>query len=68
MQCEKWTDFTVNSFDRIDLTYACNYFTTGKKKAATLSLSVLVIIEIFNAMNAVSDEQSVFVVPPYKNV
>jgi len=68
MQCEKWVDFKVNSFDGIDLTHACHYFTTGKKKPVTLSLTVLVIIEMFNAMNAVSDEQSLLKVPPYKNV
>jgi Ca2+-transporting ATPase len=69
MKCENWTDFSVNSFDGIDLSKnPCAYFTTGKKKAVTLSLTVLVIIEMFNAMNAVSDEQSVLVVPPYKNV
>ena len=68
MRCEKWTNFSVNSFDGIDLSNPCNYFSIGKKKPVTLSLSVLVIIEMFNAMNAVSDEQSIFVVPPFKNV
>jgi Ca2+-transporting ATPase len=29
----------------------CSYFTEGKKKASTLSLSVLVVIEMFNALN-----------------
>jgi Ca2+-transporting ATPase len=69
MKCESWTDFAVNSFDGIDLSKnACDYFTIGKKKPVTLSLTVLVIIEMFNAMNAVSDEQSILVVPPFKNV
>jgi Ca2+-transporting ATPase len=49
------------------LTNACDYFTHGKKKAATLSLTVLVIIEMFNAMNAISDESSLLKMPPYKN-
>ena len=31
---------------------ACDYFTDGKTKASTLSLSVLVVIEMFNAFNA----------------
>jgi Ca2+-transporting ATPase len=69
MQCEKWINFKVNSFAGIDLSKdSCLYFTTGKTKAVTLSLTVLVIIEMFNAMNAVSDEQSLFVVPPWKNI
>ena len=69
MKCHTWTDFAVNSFDGIDLSKnPCDYFTIGKKKPVTLSLTVLVIIEMFNAMNAVSDEQSVLVVPPFKNV
>jgi len=67
IDCEKWTDFKVNNFSGIDLTNACDYFTHGKKKAATLSLTVLVIIEMFNAMNAISDESSLLKMPPYKN-
>jgi Ca2+-transporting ATPase len=65
--CEKWTNFTVNSFSGIDLSNPCDYFTTGKRKAVTLSLTVLVIIEMFNAMNAISDEASLLTMPPYKN-
>ena len=33
----------------------CEYFTAGKAKASTLSLSVLVAIEMFNALNALSE-------------
>ena len=33
----------------------CDYFTYGKAKASTLSLSVLVSIEMFNALNALSE-------------
>ncbi len=33
----------------------CEYFESGKAKASTLSLSVLVAIEMFNAMNALSE-------------
>ena len=67
IQCEKWIDFRVDSFAGIDLTNACDYFTTGKVKAVTLSLTVLVVIEMFNAMNAISDESSLLQMPPYKN-
>jgi len=66
-QCHKWTDFTVNSFSGIDLKNPCDYFTIGKRKAVTLSLTVLVVIEMFNAMNAISDEASLLQMPPYKN-
>jgi Ca2+-transporting ATPase len=33
----------------------CDYFRDGKAKASTLSLSVLVAIEMFNALNALSE-------------
>lgn len=36
----------------------CDYFTYGKAKASTLSLSVLVAIEMFNAVNALSEVSS----------
>jgi Ca2+-transporting ATPase len=69
MECEKWTDFKVNDFMGIDLqTNPCNYFTTGKRKAVSLSLTVLVIIEMLNAMNAVSDESSILIMHPFKNL
>ena len=41
--------------------HPCDYFTHGKAKASTLSLSVLVAIEMFNAMNALSEVHSVTV-------
>jgi Ca2+-transporting ATPase len=46
----------------------CEYFSFGKRKAVTLSLTVLVVIEMFNAMNAISDESSLITMPPWKNV
>lgn len=45
----------------------CKYFTDGKVKASTLSLSVLVMIEMFNAFNALSEDNSLFVVTPLVN-
>ena len=39
----------------IEFKHPCDYFTDGKAKASTLSLSVLVAIEMFNALNALSE-------------
>ena len=67
-ECEKWLDFKVNDYIGLDLTTnPCDYFTVGKAKPVTLSLTVLVIIEMFNACNAISDESSLLSMPPYKN-
>eukprot|EP00967_Tisochrysis_lutea_P037147 scaffold44703_cov18-Tisochrysis_lutea.AAC.2 len=41
--------------------------TTGKTKAMTLSLSVLVAIEMFNALNALSEDYSLLQMPPWSN-
>ena len=43
------------------------YFRQGKVKASTLSLSVLVIIEMLNAFNALSEDGSLVQMPPWKN-
>ena len=46
----------------------CEYFgAEGKKKASTLSLSVLVTIEMMNALNALSEDNSLLVMPPWIN-
>jgi Ca2+-transporting ATPase len=39
----------------------------GKVKASTLSLSVLVAIEMLNAYNALSEDNSLFTMPPWSN-
>ncbi|OEU12112.1 calcium ATPase [Fragilariopsis cylindrus CCMP1102] len=66
--------FSVNDFDNTgdgfieDFTSEpCTYFTKGKMKASTLSLSVLVTIEMFNALNAVSEDGSLLTIPPWVN-
>lgn len=64
--------FTVNDFDVGGTTMSfsddpCAYFTRGKVKASTLSLSVLVAIEMFNALNALSEDGSLFHIPPWAN-
>jgi Ca2+-transporting ATPase len=66
--CSEWTDFKVNDFDGLDMqTDPCKYFTEGKQKASTLSLSVLVAIEMFNALNALSEDGSLLTMPPWSN-
>merc|ERR1711871_1323695 len=67
-----FADFTVNDFDVGGTTMSlsddpCAYFTRGKVKASTLSLSVLVAIEMFNALNALSEDGSLFHIPPWDN-
>ncbi|KAL7535384.1 hypothetical protein ACHAXR_006456 [Thalassiosira sp. AJA248-18] len=66
--CSDWTDFKVNDFDGLDMqSDPCKYFTDGKVKASTLSLSVLVAIEMFNALNALSEDGSLVTMPPWSN-
>ncbi|CAD5168144.1 unnamed protein product [Musa acuminata subsp. malaccensis] len=70
-ECAAWPDFYPNSFvagDRvISFTDPCDYFTVGKVKAMTLSLSVLVATEMFNSLNALSEDNSLLHVPPWRN-
>jgi len=66
--CSTWKGFKVNDFDGLDMqTDPCKYFTEGKIKASTLSLSVLVAIEMFNALNALSEDGSLVTMPPWSN-
>ncbi|KAL6868978.1 hypothetical protein ACO1O0_000301 [Amphichorda felina] len=47
----------------------CQMFTNDMAKAAsTVSLSILVVIEMFNAMNALSSSESLFTLPLWKNM
>lgn len=67
-KCHEWKDFKVNNFDGMDFSSdPCRYFTDGKRTASTLSLSVLVAIEMFNALNALSEDASLFTMPPWSN-
>lgn len=67
-ECPNWENFKVRDFDGLGLDKnPCNYFTVGKARASTLSLSVLVTIEMFNAFNALSENQSLFKTGPFVN-
>ncbi|DBA90070.1 TPA: hypothetical protein ACH3X2_004332 [Trebouxia sp. C0005] len=70
-QCSQWKGFQASPYTAGSMTYSfndpCDYFTYGKAKASTLSLSVLVAIEMFNAMNALSEDNSLIQMPPWKN-
>merc|ERR1712216_1015892 len=68
-ECPQWTDFKpVNFMDGLDLTEnPCLYFTQGKVKASTLSLSVLVVVEMLNALNAISEDNSLLTLNPFVN-
>lgn len=72
--CPSWAvaaNFKPQPFTAGDATVTfnspCDYFTTGKIKASTLSLSVLVAIEMFNAANALSEDNSLVTVPVWTN-
>ena len=74
-ECSTWSKSSFNP--RLSYTTAgggvvkfdkpCDYFTEGKAKASTLSLSVLVAIEMFNALNALSEDGSLVQMPPWVN-
>ncbi|GAA5990098.1 hypothetical protein JCM5350_001100 [Sporobolomyces pararoseus] len=54
-----------NSFPQI----GCEMFTNElSKRATTVSLSVLVVIEMFNALNSLAENESLLSLPPWKNM
>jgi len=68
-KCATWgEEFSPVSYMGLDFSLnPCSYFTTGKVKASTLSLTVLVMIEMLNALNALSEDGSLIQMPPWEN-
>ena len=69
--CPSWAGFSAAPYTAgarvVGWENPCDYFTVGKAKASTLSLSVLVAIEMFNAANALSEDNSLLQVPVWAN-
>merc|ERR1712112_375081 len=63
-KCDTWKDFNLTGEFSTD---PCAYFGPGKAKASTLSLTVLVVIEMLNALNALSEDGSLLQMPPWYN-
>ncbi|XP_074330230.1 calcium-transporting ATPase 4, endoplasmic reticulum-type-like [Apium graveolens] len=71
-QCNSWENFSASPFTAGFQVFnfdanPCDYFQTGKVKVMTLSLSVLVAIEMFNSLNALSEDVSLLTMPPWVN-
>ncbi|CAI9115874.1 OLC1v1016885C1 [Oldenlandia corymbosa var. corymbosa] len=46
--------------------YPCSVF--SDRHPSTVSMTVLVVVEMFNALNNLSENQSLFVIPPWSNL
>ncbi|XAR69005.1 Calcium-transporting ATPase [Bertholletia excelsa] len=71
-QCPSWKNFTASPYKAGGQVLSfhdnpCDYFRRGKVKASTLSLSVLVAIEMFYSLSAISEDNSLIRVPPWVN-
>jgi len=68
-----WKGFTATDKEGAVYTNPCDYFDspsdgfTGKATASCLTLSVLVVIEMLNALNALSEDGSLITMPPWVN-
>jgi Ca2+-transporting ATPase len=66
--CASWKGFSPKP--ALGMTFSadpCSYFAAGKVKASTMSLTVLVVIEMLNAFNALSEDGSLVQMPPWVN-
>ncbi|XP_011041968.1 PREDICTED: calcium-transporting ATPase 4, endoplasmic reticulum-type [Populus euphratica] len=71
-RCESWKNFSASPFTAGSQVFdfdanPCEYLRSGKIKASTLSLTVLVAIEMFNSLNALSEDCSLVRMPPWVN-
>lgn len=70
-ECANWVDFHPTPYTAGAQVFIfsdpCSYFTDGKVKASTLAMSTLVVTEMFNAFNALSERNSLLKVPPWVN-
>jgi hypothetical protein len=69
-QCSSWEGFKADPFTAGDHVFSfdnnpCDYFTEGKAKATTISLFILVAVEMYNSLNALSDDASLLTMPPH---
>ena len=60
-ECSAWPQFSLGSQSYFPAADSCSYFTVGKKKASTMSLSLLILVEMLNCWNAVSEKNSLLV-------
>ncbi|KAL5706707.1 P-type Ca(2+) transporter [Ranunculus cassubicifolius] len=49
-----------------ETTYPCSIF--DDRRPSTVSMTVLVVVEMFNALNNLSENQSLLVIPPWSNL
>eukprot|EP00445_Apocalathium_hangoei_P045164 CAMPEP_0203988354 /NCGR_PEP_ID=MMETSP0360-20130528/7328_1 /ASSEMBLY_ACC=CAM_ASM_000342 /TAXON_ID=268821 /ORGANISM="Scrippsiella Hangoei, Strain SHTV-5" /LENGTH=1046 /DNA_ID=CAMNT_0050928077 /DNA_START=120 /DNA_END=3260 /DNA_ORIENTATION=+ len=67
-KCSTWENFQPKPYMGMSFEKdPCSYFTHGKVKASSLSLTVLVVIEMLNAFNALSEDGSLIQMPPWTN-
>ncbi|GJV36653.1 calcium-transporting ATPase 1, endoplasmic reticulum-type-like protein isoform X1, partial [Tanacetum coccineum] len=71
-QCKSWENFTVSPFTAGDRVFnfdsnPCDYFQARNVKAMTLSLYILVAIEMFNSLNELLEDESLLTMPPWVN-
>ncbi|MCO5577125.1 hypothetical protein L7F22_030948 [Adiantum nelumboides] len=70
-ECSTWLDFHPSPYTAGSQLFTfsdpCSYFTDGKVKPSTLAMSTLVVTEMFNALNALSERNSLLEVRPWVN-